>query len=892
MASPFVQVDDSGNIVSNLGKILDPWGALPYHAAVHGAGCGCSLNSDVASGASGPGSEIFAQIPNGGVRTGSLDNEDGGDLIAIELVAGQTYTFSYRGVGDDAILDPYLRLIGTDGVTVLAEDDDGDLDRASQITFTATQSGTYYLNATSWYQADPTAPDFQDNGDYAIAIWSPDPSQDAGSTIATTTRTIGLGTNYEYIEAPNDRDFYAIQLVAGNLYTFTYNGGIFPGDPRGPGESVGVLGLFNAAGGTLVGLTTNTGGETTISYFATQTGTYYLRAEPLTNFANDPGPEATGGYTIDVTERPLSSLDPLDSIDWKSSDVIDTTLVNGVPTAKVYFALAGENFGERNGALPLDSLGWTDVEKAAVMDALKEYTKILGINYEITTNAAEAEFRLITTGPGKNYGAYMYPQDPAFGTQQGISAYNIGSGGWNLGRGTADQPALVKGGFAYAVILHEMGHGHGLAHPHDRGGGSDIMPGVTSASGTLGVFDLNQGIYTVMSYNDAWPRNPAGPSPFTIAGISQGWSGTLGAFDIAMLQKKYGVRPDYATGDDTYTLKDVNARGTYYETIYDTGGTDTIAYVGNRNATIDLLAATLDYTLTGGGAVSFASGIFGGYTIANGVVIENASGGSGNDLLLGNDVANVLSGNGGNDVLSGRGGADTLDGGEGIDTATYVTATAGVRVVMGNNFTGQSNDGDRLISIEKVVGSNFADELIGGNGADDLSGGAGNDTISGGNAADILNGDAGADILSGGNDNDVLSGGADNDTLYGGNGIDLLMGDGGADTIFGDNGDDRINGGAGDDMLRGGNGADRFLFGEGAGNDTIADFRRGDLIDFTALAGVDRSDLTINGNTIFVENGDDDFTITVLGDRITDSAFIFASAAASATMSGADMAIV
>ena len=75
------------------------------------------------------------------------------------------------------------------------------------------------------------------------------------------------------------------------------------------------------------------------------------------------------------------------------------------------------------------------------------------------------------------------------------------------------------------------------------------------------------------------------------------------------------------------------------------------------------MAATLDYSPTGGGVVSFVDGVWGGYTIANGVVIENATGGSGDDVLLGNSAANVLTGNAGNDTLMGRGGNDTLNGG-------------------------------------------------------------------------------------------------------------------------------------------------------------------------------------------------------------------------------------
>ena len=322
------------------------------------------------------------------------------------------------------------------------------------------------------------------------------------------------------------------------------------------------------------------------------------------------------------------------------------------------------------------------------MNALLEYTKILGINYVETSNEADAEFRLITT-TSTQYGAYFYPQDPAFGDAQGIGVFNVNSGGWDKpGFSTQDIPgdqlSLLQGGFSFGVLLHELGHAHGLAHPHDNGGGSDIMPGVTASTGSYGVYNLNQGIYTVMSYNDAWPLDPDGPSPFTISGISNGWSGTFGAFDIALLQQRYGVAA-YATGNNVYTLKDVQAIGTYYETIWDTGGTDEIRYTGNRNAQIDLTAATLDYTPTGGGAISYATGIHGGFTIANGVVIENATGGNGDDTIIGNAVANILTGNDGDDFLMGRAGGDTLNGGSGSDTASYALATAGVAASLATN---------------------------------------------------------------------------------------------------------------------------------------------------------------------------------------------------------------
>ena len=45
--------------------------------------------------------------------------------------------------------------------------------------------------------------------------------------------------------------------------------------------------------------------------------------------------------------------------------------------------------------------------------------------------------------------------------------------------------------------------------------------------------------------------------------ISAG-SASLSALDIAVIQDKYGVNEEWATGNNVYTLKDVNAPGTFY----------------------------------------------------------------------------------------------------------------------------------------------------------------------------------------------------------------------------------------------------------------------------------------------------------------------------------------
>jgi Ca2+-binding RTX toxin-like protein len=78
----------------------------------------------------------------------------------------------------------------------------------------------------------------------------------------------------------------------------------------------------------------------------------------------------------------------------------------------------------------------------------------------------------------------------------------------------------------------------------------------------------------------------------------------------------------------------------------------------------------------------------GGYTIANGVVIENASGGSGNDVLIGNASDNVLTGNAGNDTLMGRAGNDRLIGGAGDDRVSGGDGLDVISLGAGNDVFG------------------------------------------------------------------------------------------------------------------------------------------------------------------------------------------------------------
>lgn len=125
-------------------------------------------------------------------------------------------------------------------------------------------------------------------------------------------------------------------------------------------------------------------------------------------------------------------------------------------------------------------------------------------------------------------------------------------------------------------------------------------------------------------------------------------------------------------------------------------------------------------------------------------------GSSGNNSLDGRGGNDSLYGGGGNDVLIGGAGADYLNGGSGTDTASYATAASGVDLNLTSGGTGGDALGDRFVSIERVIGSNYADEITGNSGANTIYGGDGDDRLDGGAGDDVLVGGLGADILTGG----------------------------------------------------------------------------------------------------------------------------------------------
>ncbi|MBL6606058.1 MAG: hypothetical protein ISQ23_05915 [Alphaproteobacteria bacterium] len=220
------------------------------------------------------------------------------------------------------------------------------------------------------------------------------------------------------------------------------------------------------------------------------------------------------------------------------------------------------------------------------------------------------------------------------------------------------------------------------------------------------------------------------------------------------------------------------------------------------------------------------------------------NGEAGDDYLNGGTGDDTLEGGTGNDTLNGGAGADTLDGGSSSDTASYSGSNQlsgrtgmykdfdGVIIDLSealvtdrtanNNVGGATNhaNGDRLISIEHLIGSDYDDLLIANitsNFSNTLDGGDGNDTAS------YAGSNAGVTVTV----NATLGntgGHADGDDLYS---IENLIGSAHDDNLTGDGGANILNGGAGADRLTGGAGDDIFVLelSDGArGQDIVTDF--------------------------------------------------------------------
>ncbi|WP_184722663.1 M10 family metallopeptidase C-terminal domain-containing protein [Caulobacter sp.] len=330
--------------------------------------------------------------------------------------------------------------------------------------------------------------------------------------------------------------------------------------------------------------------------------------------------------------------------------------------------------------MPNDVSGFSQFNAAQILQAekaLQAWSDVANIKFVRVaeggySNDASILFANYSSGESGAAAFAFYPGNTAISSRSGdvwvnsSLAYNANPTGTNYGG---------------MVLVHELGHAIGLAHPADY----DAEAGKTLTYAAHADYYEDSRQYTVMSYFGEGNTGGAFGGVYASAPLLD---------DIAAAQLAYGANMTTRTGNTVYGFNSNAGRDVFSASapssklvfaVWDAGGVDTLDFSGYRvPQTIDLRE----------GFFSSVGGQTGNVTIAMGATIENAIGGSAADTITGNAVANQIIGGAGNDIL---------DGGRGLDVAGFSGRFAGY--VINALATGGW-------SIKDTVGADGTDTII------------------------------------------------------------------------------------------------------------------------------------------------------------------------------------
>ena len=676
----------------------------------------------------------------GATFTGEIDTNSDVDWVRVMLTAGESYTIGVSGIdgGGGTLSDPYLAVYDSGG-SVLDSDDAGGIQFDSELGFTPTQSGAYYIVASGVAGAI---------GTYTIRVTSGNVPPPGGGDTSLDQMAEYLTDGYWQDRGSARRSFNTVSdnEMTVDLDALTAGGRQLARWALEAWEMVADLSFREVSVGADIVFDDNESGAFASSRMS---GGRILDAEVnvSTDWVQDFG-DAIDDYTFSTYIHEIGhALGLGHQGDYNGNAVYgqDETFSDDSWQVSVmsYFSQADNTSVSASEATPISTMmtdiiaiqtlyGTPDTETSATAGATVWGAGSTLDGYWGDYFAEIAGEGSSTTYDGGTVSFTIYDVS-------GMDLVDLSfSGGNDRIDMRAEQFSDVDGlignvGIARQTVIENLIAGAG----NDTITGNDVA---NSIDGAAGADTIKGGL---------------GDDTLQGGGGADTLDGEAGADYL-----EGGLGDDNLTGGDG---ADTVQGGAGSDSIYGNSGVDFIEagdghdFVSGGFSTDEIHGNGGRDELQGRSGADTLYGGAGDDSLYGSQGIDELHGGDDDDEMYGATASDMLYGDGGNDTMYGSQGRDELHGGEGRDSMSGGTGA------------------------DTLYGDGGNDKVYGNASADTAYGGAGDDSLYGGTGADELSGDAGNDLLAGQKGGDTLTGGAGNDTLRGGELEDVFVFDTGFD---------------------------------------------------------------------------------------------------------------